>query len=183
MVEVLRVSDVREYDLPNGRTGQALAFDLRHLLPLVAGEGPSLRWAAIPMGESTEILGRGPRDEEAYALGARVDATEEGVPLDWADLNDLSASIMQTVWGTFVAVHDPAALAEIPSLFHDDWRYLDRASARFYDVVEIAFQAVDSSYWLVWARDEAARERIRGAFSSVETIPGGSFYKPRGTKP
>lgn len=135
--------------------------------------------AAIPMGEGTDVLGRGPRDEEAHALGARVDATEEGVPLGWDDLVDLSGSIMQTVWGTFVAVRDPAAFAEIPSLFHDDWRYVDRASARSYESVEIAFQAVDCGHWLVWAKDERVRERIHDAFTAVETIPGKAFYKPK----
>lgn len=181
MIEVLRIGDLRGFDLPNGRKGHVLAFDLRDLLPLVTDEGSLLYWAAIPMGEGTEILGRGPRDEEAYALGAKVDATEKGVPLDWEDLNDLTSSILQTVWGTFVAFRDPTSFAEIPSLFNDDWRYLDRASVRFYDLVEIAFQAVDSAYWLVWAKHEVVRERIRGAFAAVETIPGESFYRPNGS--
>lgn len=179
MTEVLRIADLEVFTPPNGRKSHVLALDLGHLLPLVADVGPSLRWAAIPMGESTEMLGRGQRDEEAHTLGARVDATEEGVRLDWDDLVDLSASIMQTVWGTFVAVRDPAAFAEIPSLFHDDWCYVDRASARFYDLVEIALQAVDSAYWLVWAKDAGVRERIRSAFTDVTTIPGETFYRPR----
>jgi hypothetical protein len=179
MVEVLRISDMTPV-LWNGRESRVLAFDLRDLLPLVALEGPSLHWAAIPIGnESTFITGNeGPRAEEAFALGELVDASEEGVPLAWEDLADLSGSVLQTVWGTFVGVRDPTVFAEIPRLFNGDWRYLDRGTERLYDSVEIAFQAVDSSFWLVWVKDESLRAPIRGAFSSVETIPGMSRYEP-----
>ncbi|RYG19897.1 hypothetical protein EON82_20895 [bacterium] len=180
MVEVLRIADVKPV-LWNGRESRVLAFDLRNLLPLVVEEGPSLHWAAIPIGnEGTYILGNeGARSEEAFALGEMVDADDEGVPLAWDDLVDLTDSVLQTVWGTFVGVRDPSAFAEIPQLFNGEWRYLDRGTEMFYDLVEIAFQAVDSSFWLVWAKDEAVRERIRGAFSAVETISGMSRYEPQ----
>ena len=180
MIEVLRISDMRVVRTPSGREGRVLAFDLRDLLPLVADEAQGLRWAAIPLGnEDTDILGdESPLGEKAFALGAKVDASEEGVPLEWNDLVELTGSIRQTAWGTFVGVRDSAAFAEIPRLFNGDWRYVDRGTARFYEIVEIAFQAVDSAFWQVWVKDTALRERIRSAFSSVETIPGESRYEP-----
>jgi hypothetical protein len=172
MIEVLRIKDLSER--------RVLGFDLRDLLDLVADEGPCLHWAAVPMGESTFITGNGgPRDEEAFGLAERVDDSGVCIPLDWHDLVDLSNSILQTIWGTFVGVRNEADLADVPNLFLDRWHYVDRANARFYETVDLAFQAVDSSFWLVWARDDTVRERIRGAFEDVETIPGMARYEPK----
>lgn len=169
-VQVLRISDAHE---------GMLCFDLRDLLRLVESEGPSLAWGAISAGEGTWVTPHGPRQEEVAALADRVDGSKHGIPFEWSDLLDLSNSIFQTIWGTFVAVRDPAAFSEIPQLFHDSYCYVDRASARFYELVEIVFQAVDSSFWLVWIKDPEVRERIRGAFQAVQTIPGMSWYEPR----
>jgi len=43
----------------------------------------------------------------------------------------------------------------------------------FYETAEIALQAVDSSYWLVFVRDAEVRERIRAAFDDIELVEVG----------
>jgi hypothetical protein len=58
-------------------------------------------------------------------------------------------------------------------MFADDSRYVDRAAPRFYTGVEVAIQAVDSSYWLLYVRDDVVRERIRAMFEDVEEIEVG----------
>jgi hypothetical protein len=124
------------------------------------------------MGEATEITGDlTPLGTTAMAFGQRVDASPAGVPLSWNDLSALADAIDYTVWGTFLGCGKRADFAGLAALFLDDYRYLDRTAPEFYETVEIAFQAVDGWFWLVYARDNALRETIRNAFDDVEVVP------------
>jgi len=167
MPEVLRIRALVRAVSQTGVEGGYLAFDLRHLLALVNPEGPNLRWHAIPMGEDFFVTGNGEEAEAAIEWCNRVDDFPEGRVTDWHSLRAMGDQIFQTIWGTFIALRPEVELPPVPSLFQDSWHYLDRATDAFYRDVEIAFQAVDSSFWLVWAKDEDVRNRIRNAFEDV----------------
>jgi hypothetical protein len=163
MAEILKISDLTE--------GKFLAFDLHDLVALIPSEGERLTWCVFPMGESLEVSGDGfPYGLTAEEFGRRVDASGSGVPLPWEGLLALALSIHQTIWGLFLGCQKAEVFTEIGAMFDDDWRYLDRASPAFYDAIDIAFQAVDSSFWLVSAKDPTVRERIRNAFRDEEVI-------------
>lgn len=123
------------------------------------------------MGETMEITGDlSPLGTTAVEFGQQVDAAEAGVAFDWDDLNVLAGAIHQTIWGTFLGCKSSIDFAELGALFLDPYRYLDRTAPEFYHKVEIGFQAVDCSFWLVHANDNAVLERIGSAFKDVEVI-------------
>ena len=162
MPMVLKISD---YD---GRG--VLAFDLKHLLPLVDTVGADLTWHVIPGGETTWFLGQLTALNAVDEFAKQVESSENGVELTWRELLELADSVNQTVWGTFVGVKPEVAWPRFTDMFSDDCRYVDRATSSFYDSVEIAFQAVDSSYWLAYLQDADVRERIRALFDHVKVI-------------
>jgi len=82
----------------------------------------------------------------------RVEASEFGV--------ELTCTLYRVVRthppNRFRHIHCGSAETPWPGvtdMFSDDSRYIDRALPTFYETVELAIQAVDSSYWLVFVRD------------------------------
>ena len=162
MPMVLKISD-------NDGRG-VLAFDLKHLLPLVATVGADLSWHVIPAGEMTWLLGELKSLKAIKEFTSKVEDSDIGVQLTWQDLGALADSINQCIWATFVGVLPETPWPGVADMFSDDCRYVDRATSSFYDSVEIAFQAVDSSYWLAYLQDADVRERIRALFDHVKVI-------------
>jgi len=165
MPMVLKISD-------NDGRG-VLAFDLKHLLPLVATVGADLSWHVIPAGEMTWLLGELKSLKAIKEFTSKVEDSDIGVQLTWQDLGALADSINQCIWATFVGVLPETPWPGVADMFADDSRYVDRAAPRFYTGVEVAIQAVDSSYWLLYVRDDVVRERIRAMFEDVEEIEVG----------
>jgi len=120
---VLKISD---YD---GRG--VLAFDLRHLLPLVATVGADLSWHVVPCGETTWFLGQLTALKTIDEFSKQVEASENGVQLTHREILELAESINQTVWGTFVGVRQETQLPALLDMFSDDCRYVDRAKSCF----------------------------------------------------
>ncbi|MES2459791.1 MAG: hypothetical protein V4671_04350 [Armatimonadota bacterium] len=145
--------------------------ELHNLTSLIQSEGKRLAWRAFPMGETMEIVGDlSPLGTTAVEFGQQVDASDAGVALDWDSLNVLAEAIHQTIWGTFLGCKSNNSFAGLGAMFLDHYRYLDRATPEFYQTIDIGFQAVDSSFWLVYAKNEAVMECIGSAFEEVEGI-------------
>ena len=162
MTEVLKIED-----LHNG----TLAFDLSELLPLVEDVGPSLSWRVFPMGASTELHSYdGAISASVVELANKVDNSQDGVDISWSDLLALSNIVDQTDWGTFIACRSSSQFSGLSAHFAADWMYVDRALPAFYANVEVAFQAVDSSFWLVYLTSEDVLRRARNRFQHVEQI-------------
>jgi hypothetical protein len=166
MPTVLKISDL------DGRG--VLAFDLRHLLALLPAEGAAtLHWRVIPSKRTTFLLGKLTALKPVQAFAEEVDSSAEGVTLSWSELLELAESIHQSVRVTVIGIRADGELPSPSALFLDKRRTIDRATAAFYDAVEVAFEAMDSAYWLVYVQDDAVRERIRAAFDEVEVIEVG----------
>ena len=151
-------------------------FDIADLLALVENERAVWAWALFPMGERTEISGDELPDETPFGgmtvweLSAKVDDTENGIRLSWDQLRTFAKAVRQTIWGTFIACADQDAFCHLKSLYLDEWGYVDRATDEYYALTEVVFQAVDSSYWLVYAKDDLILRGIGSAFRDVETL-------------
>jgi hypothetical protein len=165
MPTIFRISDASERGY--------LSFDLRDLVALVEPEAAHLCWHAIPMGEQTWIMVDETASQTMLDLPARVDASPNGVELSWPEMQELAASTHQTIWGTFIGIQPKTPLPSIAEMFPDKWHYFNQAMSVFFDVVEIAIQAVDSSFWHLYARDDKVMERIRAAFADVGFIDVG----------
>src|SRR4051794_23195342 len=121
------------------KDGRCLAFDIDDLLTFVAEVGAQWSWGLIPIGEGTEIIGeRKPfGDKTVLELSGEVDASKDGILMSWEQLLVFAAAVDQTIWGTYVACRDPNSFPKLKSLYLDGWAYVDRASAEYYEVVEV----------------------------------------------
>lgn len=127
-----------------------LAPDLRDLLPLLQPEGPGLVWAVLYL----EAFGY------VQPMYSRVEESPDGVIVTWAELCEFAAKEFQTIWGEFVGCRDRASIPE------------PRADgADLYGPCEFVLEAIDSSYWTVYAKDDAILDRFRAAFRDVRDKP------------
>lgn len=171
MPGLLKITDKRVSTGANGKQFSMLAFDIGDLLALIPTEGLPLTWSVFPTGEGTEITGDfSPIGMTSVEFCSQVDEAEEGVMLSWEEMGEIAALIQQTIWGTYIGCKDAATFEGLITLYQDQWLYVDDATPAYYDAVEVAFQACDSSFWLVYARNDAVLQRIRTAFQSVETL-------------
>ncbi len=155
---------------------RCLAFDLYDLVSLVSAEGPHFMWGVFDLKEVTfkdcsglsresglERTTTGLSLTEAQ-LYRRVEENPGGWIISWSELLVLADLVLQTIEGTYVGCVDAGVLL---SMDHD---YLDDAGEAFYSAIEIAFQAVDSSYWLVYSKSDAILTRISNHFADVTPI-------------
>ena len=149
-----------------------LSFDIANLLALVPEEGAKWSWRLFSIGEGTEITGgRLPfSDLTVGEFAYSVDASEEGISLSWEMLNTFAATVHQTIWGTYIACQYAAYFPLLKSLYQDDWGDIDDASEEYYQLVEVAFQAIDSSYWLVYSKNDDFLQRITQTFHDVKVL-------------
>ena len=142
-------------------SNEPIEVDLPDLLAVLENEGASWVWALFPMGEQTEITGFELPEDSLFAgktvweFSAKVDERENGIMLSWDQLHTFAQAVHQTIWGTFIACADQRSLARLKPLYLDDWLYVDRAADEYYTLAEVVFQAVDGSYWLVYAKRDA----------------------------
>ena len=165
MPGLLKISDTKR-----GR-GSGLAFDISDLLGLISDEGPRLTWSIFPGGEGTFITGDfSGMGMDAAEFWQKVDASETGIILPWSHLVAFAEAIQQTNDGTYIGCKDADTFTSLALLYLDEWCYVDRASPAYYEAVEIVFQAIDSSFWLVYSRNDTVVQHIRNAFHDVETL-------------
>lgn len=124
-----------------------LTFDLRDIVDAIAKWGADLTWVL------REVSGFGPGFEPHRS------GTSEALPeliLTWVDLVEFSHRVGQVYDGMFLGMRDPECLAGV-----DDpacpWKY-----------AEISVEAVDSTYWRVYARDSAIFAALRDRFRQTE---------------
>jgi hypothetical protein len=115
--------------------GPSLGFDLREILVAVRPH-PELTWVL----RDAEIIGD-LSDLWPDVPGQLELRTNErsGVRLTWPDMQRLGEICIQVIDGLFTA-YDGAGDAQVQ------------------------MEAVDSSFWVVWAQDGAVLERVRSAF-------------------
>lgn len=124
-------------DLSDG----SLAFDLRHLLRLLAPPADTALWRVrTPQRQAFEASGSG---------GAALEdlAAAEAPAMAGADLLVLADNTAQVIWGDFIG-----SLTTAP------------------DVPWLTLRAVDSSFWEVETADDTAVARLRDRFRDVRTI-------------
>jgi hypothetical protein len=149
-----------------------LIFDLRDLVRLIPDLGPRLSWGALSVSNGGFDVAPtvAAQDEDLMDFARQVEDAEAAIPLTWNEVVRRSEQTHQTNWGTYLGHPPDRPLPPLEDLFTDSACYLDRTTATFTEEIELAFQAVDSTYWLVYAKDPAVRRRFKAAFRSVEPI-------------
>lgn len=116
--------------------------DVRVLAPLLPASARSLRWKLADGHEPVEVL----MTVEAHERGV---GTFPQTPMDFRRMLVWWTRQFQTIWGTYLAAHDDAALdAFEPEYLHwiNPTKLLD---------YPFALQAVDNSWWLVHSTDKS----------------------------
>lgn len=143
-METLRIHDVKQ---------RVLAFDLRHLLDLLAPASLQADWTVSTV-KSPEL------DNEWFE--ATGDASEQlevlaqtGTRLSGPDLSALAKKIRQVIWGEFVG--------SFPNTQDDTW---------------VTIRAVDSTFYEVTSADETVLNKIKSAFDDVRAADGPIAKQP-----
>lgn len=140
-------------------------FDLAGLLALISEEGPKLHWRVAANCEGMEIFFEGGargRSEEVVFSNA-VESARNGLVVSWDELVDLGTRTRQTIWGAYFGFAEPEE-PDLPMLLNGEWMTFQEGTPEFFARVTIALQAVDSSFWMIYARNEEVRARLEAAF-------------------
>jgi hypothetical protein len=119
-------------------------FDLRQVLNAV-GDWSHLRWVLRQAWFNGDV-------RSVWAAGWEYAEAESerpgGIQMTWDEMARLADNCLQVIDGRFTG-------------YGDDGQPV------------LQLLAVDSSYWVVWARDDQTLDRVRAAFSRVEP-----YYEP-----
>lgn len=119
-------------------------FDLREVLNAV-GDWSHMRWVLRQAWFNGDVTSVWPTGGEyAEAESERPG----GIPMTWDEMAHLADHCLQVIDGTFTG-------------YGDDGHPM------------LQLLAVDSSYWVVWARDDRTLDRVRDAFLRAEP-----YYEP-----
>jgi len=131
-------------------SGEFLSFDLRDILDVIATWGTELTWVL------REVSGSGPAFEPH---SSETSETFPELTLTWVDLVEFSQRVGQIYDGMFSGMRDPASLAGIDGS-EFPWKN-----------AEISLEAVDSSYWRVFARESEIFAALSARFRDTELRP------------
>lgn len=141
-------------EIRDADTQGVLAVELSNLLDLVTVEGSLLTWALLDL-YATGDLGD---DRSMLDLERQIAASPTGLLLSWDELRALASAFTQVIDGVFVGCRD---VASIPPL---------HPKAELYARCEIVLEAVDSTLWTVYARDDRVLQRLQAAFHDVQAV-------------
>jgi hypothetical protein len=145
MSELLRVADKDVHGF--------LAVDLLQLLNAVTESGPTLDWVLQELTLTGNLRGR-------WTVQRLETASREppyGLRLSWAETLGIAEMITQVQEGVVIGLR---AGSEPPSL---------GVEART-GAAEVVLEAVDSSYWEVYAKDNRVAAAIRAQFRCVTKL-------------
>ena len=125
------------------------SVELGKLLDLV-GDQPALDWSvmevwAIARDDGTDLV----------ALERRAAASSHGLTMSAAALRELAGELFQVVDGIVVGYRD---------------RRPDRGDEDLRSTATVVIEAIDSTFWRVYARDKAITERMRHHYSDVRDV-------------
>lgn len=131
-----------------------LGVHLPSLLDTLVDEGPRLTWVVQHLSTSGD-LGSG---KSVLDLEKESRTPPYGIVIAWRELVDLAHRFAQVQDGVFAGCTDPNKLPRIDALDEP------------HRLCEVVLEAVDSSYWEIFARDDAILSRLRRQFNSVSDV-------------
>jgi hypothetical protein len=131
---------------------EVLAVTLADLLECIASEGRALTWTILDL----EAVGELSDGRNMLDLEDRIAVSPYGLIVSWEWLVALAQDLEQVVNGLIVGVKDPLMTRQISR------------EADFCAVSDLALEAVDSSLWSVYARDDRVLKRLRTRFRDTQ---------------
>lgn len=143
------IIEIKDRDAQGG-----LTVELTHILNLLAPEGRPLSWAILDL-EATGDLGGG---KDMLDLEQEIEQSPTGLLMSWDELVSLARAFFQVINTVIVGCKDAAS---VPKLHPEE---------NLYASSEIVLEAIDSSLWRVYARDDKVLRRLQKAFRDVELL-------------
>lgn len=145
------IIEIKDHDA-NG----ILTVDLKSILQPLSPEADELTWSILDLEATGELV----NGKNMLDLEQEIRSSPNGLIISWNDLLALANSLDQVINATIVACKDPTAIPGLGLL-----EYLC-------ETCEIVLQAIDSSLWCVYARDDAVIDRFATAFHDVQIVIG-----------
>jgi hypothetical protein len=139
-----RSSDASQVD------SQLLALDLVDILDALPLDAMALRWSILDLWAETDDP-----TLDMQAIQSEVDKSARGFCMEGRELRDVADRVAQVIDGVF------AAYAQAPP---------SKASADLRESCEIVVEAIDSTYWRLYARDQEIIRRVQDVFEDVRVI-------------
>jgi len=152
MAEMIEIKD-------KNATG-ILAVELTHILDLLSPEGHNFSWVILDL-EATGNLGDG---KNILDLEQEIQQSPKGLLVSWDKLISLSRCFFQVINAVIVGCKDSTS---VPRL---------QPGEDFYKSSEIVLEAIDSSLWRIYVRDDGVLKRFQKTFRDVEVyapVPAG----------
>lgn len=132
-----------------------LAVKLIDLLNLIKSDGKQLIWAILDLEAIGNIGGKGMLDLEKEIM-----RSSKGLILNWDGLVTLARSCDQMINATVIGCRDIAAIPELKPGSESD----------IYTPSEFVLEAIDSSLWCIYAKDDKVLHRLQKEFHAVEVL-------------
>lgn len=129
-------------------------IDLPDILAALEPEGQNLRWSILDLEARGDLSRLGTTMQN---LEQQIENAPNGLILEWKDLKQLAGEFDQIINGTLAGCRNPEVLNQI--------NIEDLQSA-----CDIVIQAIDSSLWSVYSRDDGILQKLRSAFREVKTV-------------
>lgn len=143
------IIEIKDKDAQGG-----LAVELTHILEVLVPEGCQLLWAILDL-EATGDLGDG---KNMLDLEQEVEQSPTGLLMSWDELVSLACAFFQVINTVIVGCKDATA---VPKLHPEENLYTSN---------DIVLEAIDSSLWRVYARDDKVLRRLQRAFRDVKLL-------------
>ncbi len=129
-----------------------LTVELAHILDSLEPEGHHLSWTILDL-EATGDLGDG---KNMLDLEQEIQQSPQGLHLSWDQLISFSRCFFQVINAVIVGGKDSTT---VPIL---------QPGGDLYQGSEIVVEAIDSSLWRIYARDEEVLQRFQRTFRDVD---------------
>ena len=116
--------------------------------------GASLYWSILYL-DTTGDLGEG---KSIPVFQDQIYASEKGIFISWKELNALSQKFWDLMDITLIAVKDISFLHR----YNDD--------KEMFENCDIVIKMIDSSYWIVFSKDEQLIIRLTSKFKEIEVL-------------
>jgi hypothetical protein len=128
---------------------------LAEILAVLEPEGPNLNWSILDLEGTGDPSRLG---TNMLDLEQRVANAPNGLILEWKDLKQLAGALDQIIEGTIVGCRNPEVLTQI------------HLQSDLPSTCDIVIEAIDSSLWKVYSRDDRILQRLKSAFRDVKSV-------------
>ncbi len=152
MTGVVEIRDTTQ-ESPSGP--RMLAVTLADLLECIAPVGRGLTWTILDLEAVGELSGK----RNMLDLEEQIQASPHGLVVSWSELLTLAQELHQVINCVLAGMKAPSATAQI------------RRGTDTCAISDLVLEAIDSSLWSVFARDDRVLERLQRRFHDINFLP------------